>query len=126
MEESSHKPAFSGSIREGLKKFLIINVGVLLISVGVYFFKFPNNFTTGGVSGLAIILGRLVPVPWLSPAVMMGAINMILLVIGFIFLGKGFGFWTAYCSLMYSFETWVMEVLYPMDGPFTEIGRAHV
>ena len=120
MEESSHKPVLPGFTREGLKRFLIINLGVLLISVGVYFFKFPNNFTTGGVSGLAIILGRLVPVSWLSPAAMMSAINILLLIIGFIFLGRDFGFWTAYCSLMYSLETWLMEYLYPMDEPFTD------
>lgn len=106
--------------RQNLKQFLIINAGVFLLSLGVYFFKFPNNFTTGGVSGLAIILGRLVPVPWLSPAAMMWIINMALLVMGFIFLGGGFGFWTAYASLMFSAETWLLERFIPMDAPFTD------
>lgn len=106
--------------RQSLKQFLIINAGVFLLSLGVYFFKFPNNFTTGGVSGLAIILGRLVPVPWLSPAAMMWIINMALLVVGFIFLGGGFGFWTAYASLMFSAETWLLERFIPMDAPFTD------
>lgn len=106
--------------RQNLKQFLIINAGVFLLSLGVYFFKFPNNFTTGGVSGLAIILGRLVPVPWLSPAAMMWIINMALLVVGFIFLGGGFGFWTAYASLMFSAETWLLERFVPMDAPFTD------
>ncbi len=90
------------------------------MSLGVYFFKFPNNFTTGGVSGLSIILGRLIPTPWLSPATMMWIINMALLVVGFIFLGRGFGFWTAYSSLMFSAETWLMEKFFPMETPFTD------
>ena len=34
-------------------------------------------------------------------------------------MGKEFGFWTTYCSLMYSLETWVLERVYPMDAPFT-------
>ena len=106
--------------RWNLRQFLIINAGVFLLSLGVYFFKFPNNFTTGGVSGLAIILGRLVPVDWLSPAAMMWIINMALLVVGFIFLGGGFGFWTAYSSLMFSLETWLLERFVPMDAPFTD------
>ena len=48
--------------RENLKQFLIVNGGIFLLSLGVYFFKFPNNFTTGGVSGLSIILGRLIQI----------------------------------------------------------------
>ena len=105
--------------REGLKRFAIINLGVFILSLGIYFFKFPNNFTTGGVSGLSIILGRLIPMPWLSPATMMWIINMALLAIGFIFLGRGFGVWTAYCSLAFSAETWLMEKFFPMESPFT-------
>lgn len=119
-EESPVKGPGSIFTRENLKQFLIVNAGVFILSLGVYFFKFPNNFTTGGVSGLAIILGRLVPVEWLSPATMMWIINVALLIIGFIFLGRGFGFWTAYSSLMFSAETWAMEKLFPMDAPFTD------
>lgn len=57
--------------------------------------------------------------PWLSPATMMWIINMALLAIGFIFLGRGFGVWTAYCSLAFSAETWLMEKFFPMESPFT-------
>ena len=38
-----------------VKDFLILNVGTLLTAVGTYFFKFPNNFSTGGVTGLGSI-----------------------------------------------------------------------
>ncbi len=120
MDEEASKHGAKGLLtKENLKTFLIINAGVFLLSLGVYFFKFPNNFTTGGVSGLSIILGRLIPMPWLSPATMMWIINMALLAIGFIFLGRGFGVWTAYCSLAFSAETWLMEKFFPMESPFT-------
>ncbi|WP_304431941.1 YitT family protein [Acutalibacter muris] len=120
MDEEASKHGAKGLLtKENLKTFLIINAGVFLLSLGVYFFKFPNNFTTGGVSGLSIILGRLIPMPWLSPATMMWIINMALLAIGFIFLGRGFGVWTAYCSLTFSAETWLMEKFFPMESPFT-------
>ncbi len=120
MDEEASKHGARGLLtKENLKTFLIINAGVFLLSLGVYFFKFPNNFTTGGVSGLSIILGRLIPMPWLSPATMMWIINMALLAIGFIFLGRGFGVWTAYCSLAFSAETWLMEKFFPMESPFT-------
>ncbi len=123
MDEESQKEValpgmLPGMIKNNMQKFLTINLGVLLLSVGVYFFKFPNNFSTGGVSGLAIILGRVIPS--LSPATMMSVINIALLVIGFVFLSRDFGFWTTYCSLMFSFETWLLERIYPMARPFTD------
>ena len=58
-------------------------------------------------------------IPFLSTATLMAIINILLLVIGYLFLGRQFGFWTTYCSLMYSFETWVLEKVFPMDKPFT-------
>lgn len=39
-----------------LERYILLTFGVLLTAVGVYFFKFPNNFSTGGVSGLSLIL----------------------------------------------------------------------
>ena len=103
--------------RANLKAFLLVNLGVLLLTTGVYFFKLPNNFSTGGVSGISIILGSLIP--GISTATLMAVINILLLVLGYLFLGRQFGFWTTYCSLMYSFETWALERLFPMNGPFT-------
>ena len=104
--------------RAEIKNFLLITLGTVLTAVGIYFFKFPNNFSTGGVSGISILLGKLVP--FLSPAVSMWVINLILLLIGFLFFGRGFGLMTAYCSMLYSFLTWLFEVIYPMTAPFTD------
>ena len=47
--------------KELLREFLLMNLGTLLVSVGVYFFKFPNHFSMGGVSGLAVLLGSCCP-----------------------------------------------------------------
>ena len=44
-----------------VKDFLILNVGTLLTAVGTYFFKFPNNFSTGGVTGLSVVLTHYYP-----------------------------------------------------------------
>lgn len=104
--------------RENLKTFGLVNLGTLLLAAGVCFFKFPNHFTTGGVSGISIILGKVFP--FLSPATMVFVINALLLVVGFVFIGKEFGVLTSYSSLMYSFETWIFERIYPMNGPFTD------
>ena len=43
-------------IFDTVKYWLVLNVGTLALAAGVYFFKSPNHFATGGVSGLSIIL----------------------------------------------------------------------
>ena len=75
--------------KELLREFLLMNLGTLLVSVGVYFFKFPNHFSMGGVSGLAVLLGKLLP--QLSPSTFNTIINVLFLVLGFVMLNRGFG-----------------------------------
>ena len=47
--------------RENLKTFLIWNVGAFITAVGAYFFKYPNHFSFGGVSGITVVLGHYFP-----------------------------------------------------------------
>ena len=102
-----------------LERYLLMTAGSIITAFGVYFFKFPNNFSTGGVSGISLILGRLFPSPILTPSVVMLIINAALLVVGFIFLGKSFAFSTVYCSMLLSLSTTFMEKLWPMTAPMT-------
>lgn len=44
-----------------LKDFFSMTLGTILLAAGVYFFKIPNGFSTGGVSGISIVMGKLVP-----------------------------------------------------------------
>ncbi len=81
-----------------LERYLLLTVGSLIMAVGIYFFKFPNNFSTGGVSGLSLILGRMLPSEILTPSTFVLIINTALLIVGYIFLGRNFAFSTVYCS----------------------------
>ena len=94
--------------------------GITLVSVGVYFFKFPNHFSMGGVSGLAIVLAQLIPLPWLTASVYNGVINILFLFLGFLLLDKGFGFRTVYCSILYAVEVQVFEWVFPISAPLTD------
>ena len=102
-----------------LERYLLLTVGSLIMAVGVYFFKFPNNFSTGGVSGLSLILGRMLPYEILTPSTFVLIINTALLIVGFIFLGRNFAFSTVYCSMLLSLAVNVMERFYPMAQPLT-------
>ncbi|MEG0765216.1 MAG: YitT family protein [Pseudoflavonifractor sp.] len=102
-----------------LMEFLLMSLGAALVSVGVYFFKFPNHFSMGGVSGLAVLLGGLVHIPWLTPSLFNTIINTLFLVLGFVVLNRGFGLKTAYCSLLYAGLIQLFQWLAPMTAPLT-------
>jgi len=102
-----------------LERYLLLTAGILITAIGTYFFKFPNNFSTGGVSGLSLILGRIIPSAIFTPSVFMLVINTLLLGVGFIFLGKSFAFSTVYCSMLLSFVLTGMERLWPIAAPLT-------
>ena len=84
--------------KEG-QEYAILTVATLILVVGVYVFKFPNNFSFGGVTGIAVVLSAVMPA---TPGNITFIINMALLVVGFIFLGKSFGIRTVYVSFPFS------------------------
>lgn len=97
--------------------YLLMTVGVVFLTVGVYFFKIPNGFVTGGVSGIGTVLGKALPI--LSSATWIAVINILLLLVGFIFVGKETGIRTTYCSLAFSFFSMILEKLVPVTAPLT-------
>lgn len=104
------------SFMDVLKEYVILTVATLILVVGVYVFKFPNNFSFGGVTGIAVILGK---IGGLTPGTYTFIINMALLVLGFIFLGKSFGVKTVYVSVLTSVGLSLAEQWFPMSAPLT-------
>ena len=102
--------------KNSIKNFLLMNIGCILLSFGVYFFKIPNGFATGGVTGIGTVLGKITPV---TPAAWIWILNLALLVLGFLFLGKKNGIKTVYCSMLYSDITYVLEIFLPLREPLT-------
>ena len=104
-------------MKSKLKNFALLTVSTLIMAVGVYFFKFANNFTFGGITGLAVLIARFSP---LSASDFTFIANMLLLLLGFIILGKKFAIKTAYSSILLSVSLSLLERLCPMDGPLTD------
>lgn len=107
----------SGTVWKKAQEYALLTLGTLLLSIGVYFFKFPNHFSTGGVSGLSIILGYYVP--GLTAGSFVFIINAALLILGFAVFGRSFGLRTAYASTLFSSITWILEKLIPLSAPLT-------
>ncbi|MBR5518858.1 MAG: YitT family protein, partial [Clostridia bacterium] len=59
-----------------IKTFLFMNLGIILMSLGIYFFKIPNGFSTGGVTGIGTVLARVTP---LTPGMWIWILNIALL-----------------------------------------------
>ena len=104
------------SIRRVAEEYVMLTIATLILCVGVYVFKFPNHFSFGGVTGIAVVLGALLPS---TPGFITFAINMILLVLGFLVLGKSTGIRTAYVSVLTSVVLWAAEYIFPMEKPLT-------
>lgn len=97
----------------------MLTVGATLIALGIYFFKIPNHFSTGGVSGLSIVLAAVIKSGWLTEGMLLTAINVVLIILALVIIGRDFTFKTVYCTLLMSGLTWLLEVIYPMSEPLT-------
>lgn len=112
------KPELSKkNVKKWTGEWLLMTLGTALVAAGVYFFKFPNHFSTGGVTGLGVVLGAVIPD--LTPGTIVSIINLLFLVAGFAVLHASFGVKTVYCSLLLSGLLQLFEVVLPMAGPLT-------
>lgn len=100
------------------EEIFLLTLATIIMDLGIYIFKFPNHFTFGGVTGIAIILTAVFP--GLTAGTYNLLINVFMLGFGFIFLGKGFGVRTVYVSLLSSFGLNFLELVWPMQHPLTD------
>ena len=99
-----------------IKSFFIITISTIIMAIGVYFFKFPNNFCFGGVTGAAVVFAKLLPI---SASSFSFVVNMALLVVGFAFLGKSFALRTTYATILLSGLLVVFERAFPLKQPLS-------
>lgn len=104
-------------VLQKIVEYGILTAATLIMSVGIYFFKFTNGFSFGGVSGIAVIVAKLIP---LTASQINLIVNLALIVLGFVFLGRSFAFKTVYVSLLSSIMLWAFEVIFPMTVPLTD------
>lgn len=105
-------------VKQFLTEYALLTLGTALVAMGTYFFKFPNHFSTGGVTGIAVILSSIFPS--ISSSLFASVINVAFLLLGFGVLNRGFGVRTVYCSLLFSGMLAGLEWLVPLSGPLTD------
>ena len=65
-----------------VKEYGILTLATLLMAFGIYLFRFPNNFSFGGVTGIAVILAPFLPI---SASTLTLILNVALLILGLAF-----------------------------------------
>ena len=81
----------------GLKKFFNMNVGLLCCAIATVLFITPSRLVSGGTTGLSVFLESITHIHYFY---FMYGINILLIVVAFIFIGKDFAIKTIYGSLM--------------------------
>ncbi|MFR1708177.1 MAG: YitT family protein [Clostridium sp.] len=89
------------------KEFILINLGIIMVACGMYFFLMPNSLAIGGANGLAIVINHFIPK--VTVGAIMVIINLILFIVAFIFIGRNFGVKTIYSSFAVSGIVMVLE-----------------
>lgn len=103
-------------VRTVIWDWIVITFATLVIAAAVFFFMMPSHLSISSVSGLAILLENFIPLPM---AAITFIINVALLIIGFLFLGKGFGIKTVYSSVLMPVFLGILEHLFPQGGALT-------
>lgn len=102
--------------KAGIWEFLVITFGTLIVAAAVYFFMMASNVTVGSATGVAVVLGNFIPLP---VSVITMLINCVLLLLGFLFIGRDFGIKTVYTALLMPAIIGVFERVFPDNQSMT-------
>ena len=99
------------------KEYGMITVATAIVAASVFFFLVPSTVSVGSISGLAIVISNFIPLPISAITLVL---NVVLLIIGFIFIGKEFGGKTVFTSVLLPAYIRVFEVLLPNYESMTQ------
>lgn len=96
---------------KNIERYTMITVGIILMVAGFYFFLIPANLVAGGVTGLGQVINKFFGV---SISLFVLIINVSLLLVALLFLGKKVFLRSIYGSLMFPAVFFVLEEFVPL------------
>lgn len=99
-----------------VKEYLIMSFATLIVAVAVYFFLVPSHASISSISGLAIVLANFIPI---SMSMITMILNVLLLILGFIFCGHDFGAKTVFTTILMPVYLKIFEIVFPGVESFT-------
>lgn len=103
-------------LKENITEFFFITIATIIVAASVFFFLVPSRVSVGSISGLAIVLSNFIP---LSVSALTMIMNVGLLIIGFLLVGRDFGVKTVYTSILLPAVMWGFEVIFPNNQSLT-------
>lgn len=103
--------------KKNIREFLVINLGVTIVAVAVFFFMLPSNVSVGSAAALAMVLSNFIPLPVSVIALLL---NVFLLIIGFLLIGPEFGAKTVYCAVLMPLIMGLFELIFPNFHSITQ------
>ena len=84
------------------KELFIMTAGMMVAAAAVYYFLMPSKLVVGSITGLSIVIGKLLSMAGIGIKVsqVIVIINAILLVMAWLLIGKEFGAKTVYTALI--------------------------
>lgn len=109
--------------RKMLADLMWISLGIVICGAAIFFFLIPSGLSVGSVSGLAIVLSHIIPIPI---SIITLICNAALLAVGYLFIGREFGAKTIYTSLLLPVVLRGLERAFPnmpslMGDPFLDM-----
>ena len=101
---------------ETVWEFAMITIATTIVAAAVFFFLIPSHVSVGSISGLAIVIGNFIPLP-ISAITMV--LNVALLIVGFLFVGREFGGKTVYTSILLPVVIGIFEKIFPNNTSIT-------
>lgn len=99
-----------------IKEYLLTTIGIALTAIALEYFFFPCDIAAGGVSGIGLVVNKLLG---LDTSMVVLILNIFLFILAFVVLGKGFGAKSIYATIMLSVFMWIIE-RYFTPGVLTE------
>ena len=103
--------------KQKIKEFAIITVGTIIVATAVFFFMLPSHVSVGSGAALAMVLSNFIP---LSVSTITLIMNVFLLIMGFVLVGREFGGKTIYCSILMPVVMGVYEKIFPNFQSITQ------
>jgi len=97
-------------------EFLYITIATVIVAASVFFFLVPSQVSVGSISGLAIVLSNFLP---LSVSALTMIMNVGLLIVGFLLIGREFGIKTVYTSILLPVVMGIFEKVFPNNQSMT-------
>ena len=99
-----------------IKEYLLTTIGTALTAIALEYFFFPSDIAAGGVSGIGLVINKLLG---LDTSIVVLVLNISLFILAFLVLGKSFGAKSIYATIMLSVFMWIIEKFFT-PGVLTE------